>query len=489
MGPPRLSSPIARIEFEQSRFHDENNKDYSYTYDLNGNIITISLNGSLQQTFTYNSSNELVRVDDAAANKTITYEYDYVGNITSVKTYAYTTGSLGTPLTTQNYTYNSQNQRTDLGYDANGNMTALNGYSFTWANRRLTSATSADNSISYTYNHSGIRTSKTVNGTATYYEVDEKNNVIKQYELANNAETNVIEFVYGSDGSPVYFTYNNATYYYEKNMQGDIVGILDANGNTVVEYSYDIWGKLLSITGSLANTIGQINPLRYRGYYYDTETSLYYLQSRYYSPELMRFISQDDPVLSNLQGLPLGSNLYIYCLNNPVMNNDPSGTVSIGAIIGGIIGFGVGAIIMPIFADMLRLHGWKRTVFIVGGTAALTAIGSLLGYYAGKALVTLYAKGGVFSQKLNAAIAKVIRKFTGATLKSASGNGWTLTLKKYMVRIMSSGGGRTNYIRISHATKGAMTIAGMFSNERAVTHIPITVSNLVKLIGLMLKWR
>ena len=467
----------------------ENNKNYSYTYDSNGNIITISLNGSLQQTFTYNSSNELVRVDDAAANKTITYEYDYVGNITSVKTYAYTTGSLGTPLTTQNYTYNSQNQRTDLGYDANGNMTALNGYSFTWANRRLTSATSADNSISYTYNHSGIRTSKTVKGITTYYEVDENNNVIKQYELVNDVETNVIEFVYGSDGSPVYFTYNNATYYYEKNMQGDIVGILDANGNTVVEYSYDIWGKLLSITGSLANTIGQINPLRYRGYYYDTETQLYYLQSRYYSPDLMRFISQDDPVLSNLQGLPLGSNLYIYCLNNPVMNNDPSGTVSIGAIIGGIIGFGVGAIIMPIFADMLKLHGWKRTVFIVGGTAALTAIGSLLGYYAGKALVTLYAKGGVFSQKLNAAIAKVIRKFTGATLKSASGNGWTLTLKKYMVRIMSSGGGRTNYIRISHATKGAMTIAGMFSNERAVTHIPITVSNLVKLIGLMLKWR
>ena len=246
-----------------------------------------------------------------------------------VKTYAYTTGTLGTPLTTQNYTYNSQNQRTDLSYDANGNMTALNGYSFTWANRRLTSATSADNSISYTYNHSGIRTSKTVNGTATYYEVDENNNVVKQYELVDGVESNVIEFVYGNDGSPVYFTYNNATYYYEKNMQGDIIGILDANGNTVVEYTYDIWGKLLSITGSLANTIGQINPLRYRGYYYDTETSLYYLQSRYYSPELMRFISQDNPVLSNAQGEPIGSNLYVYCNNEPVRYKDPTGHIAI----------------------------------------------------------------------------------------------------------------------------------------------------------------
>ena len=92
----------------------ENDKNYSYTYDSNGNITTISLNGSLQQSFTYNSSNELVRVDDAVINKTVTYEYDYVGNITSVKTYIYTIGELGAPLTTENYTYNSQNQRTDL---------------------------------------------------------------------------------------------------------------------------------------------------------------------------------------------------------------------------------------------------------------------------------------------------------------------------------------------------------------------------------------
>ena len=310
---------------EYKHQNGENNKDYSYTYDSNGNITSISLNGNLQQTFTYNSSNELVRVDDAVLNKTVTYDYDYVGNITSVKTYIYTTGTLGTPLTTQNYTYNSQNQRTDLGYDANGNLTSLNGYTFGWTNRRLTSATSTDNSISYTYNYDGIRTSKTINGITTYYVVDENNNVVKQYELVNDVETNVIEFVYESNGSPIYFTYNNATYYYEKNLQGDIVGILDANGNTVVEYTYDIWGKLLGITGELADTVGVTNPLRYRGYYYDTETGLYYLQSRYYSPDLMRFISQDDVKLSNTQGQPLGSNLYAYCLNNPVMFIDRTG--------------------------------------------------------------------------------------------------------------------------------------------------------------------
>ena len=122
---------------------------------------------------------------------------------------------------------------------------------------------------------------------------------------------------------------NNVIYYYEKNLQGDIVAILDANGNTVVEYTYDIWGKLLGITGELADTIGAINPLRYRGYYYDTETGLYYLQSRYYSPDLMRFISQDDPMLSNAQSRPLGSNLRVYCLNNPVMFIDSTGRMSV----------------------------------------------------------------------------------------------------------------------------------------------------------------
>ena len=143
-------------------------------------------------------------------------------------------------------------------------------------------------------------------------------------------------------------------------MQGDIVALLDENGNTVVEYTYDIWGKLLGITGSLADTIGAINPLRYRGYYYDTETQLYYLQSRYYSPDLMRFISQDDPVLSNDQGQPLGSNLYAYCLNNPVVNSDPSGMLPIlvGAALQFEFSISVGA--FSISAGLEFVYFWSK---------------------------------------------------------------------------------------------------------------------------------
>lgn len=122
---------------------------------------------------------------------------------------------------------------------------------------------------------------------------------------------------------PYGFTYNGTSYFYLLNLQGDVIGIYDGNGDIVVQYTYDSWGKLISITGSLAETIGVKNPLRYRGYYYDTETGLYYLQSRYYDPETCRFINADSLLVAGdyLQG----TNMFAYCLNNPVMYVDPSG--------------------------------------------------------------------------------------------------------------------------------------------------------------------
>jgi RHS repeat-associated protein len=122
-------------------------------------------------------------------------------------------------------------------------------------------------------------------------------------------------------------TLNGVKYTYETNAQGDVTGLVDSSGNEVVTYSYDTWGKLLSIGGTLASTVGAANPFRYRGYYYDTETGLYYLQSRYYNPELGRFISKDDPSYHDGQDA-IGSNLYAYANNNPVMNVDTNGHAS-----------------------------------------------------------------------------------------------------------------------------------------------------------------
>ena len=130
----------------------------------------------------------------------------------------------------------------------------------------------------------------------------------------------------------MFVKYNGTTYQYVTNLQGDVIAILDSSGNAVVEYTYDAWGNILSIGGTLANTLGVHNPLRYRGYVYDTEIGLYYLQSRYYDPEVGRFLNADI-VYDTDAGLQ-GYNLFIYCGNNPINRIDVSGADSTDLIDG-----------------------------------------------------------------------------------------------------------------------------------------------------------
>lgn len=156
-----------------------------------------------------------------------------------------------------------------------------------------------------------------MDGTATKYLIDGST------VIAQQTGSDILWFLYESDGNRVGFTYNGTAYYYTKNAQGDVTGIVDGAGNTVVEYRYDAWGKLLSTTGSLASTIGKANPFLYRGYYYDSETGLYYLNSRYYDPQTGRFISEDGQ-LNPDTGLP-GNNLFAYCNNNPITMVDNEG--------------------------------------------------------------------------------------------------------------------------------------------------------------------
>ena len=132
-----------------------------------------------------------------------------------------------------------------------------------------------------------------------------------------------IYYVYDANGQPVGMKYNGVQYWYQKNMQGDVVRILNASGAEVVSYAYDAWGKVLSVSGSLSSTVGAANPFRYRGYYYDTETGWYYLNTRYYDPNVGRFLSPDTILGAN--GGLMGYNLYAYCNNNPVNHIDPTG--------------------------------------------------------------------------------------------------------------------------------------------------------------------
>ena len=371
---------------------------YSYTYDADGNIESIKENGVLKAAYTYDERNQLIREDRASDQQTIVYEYDVLGNLTAKKTCAYGTT---TPLSTVVYAYSDTNWQDKLTayngqsitYDAIGNpLSYRDGISLTWQNgRQLESFRNTMHNVSYRYNADGIRTRKSVNGIVTEYLLNGSDIVMQK------SGSDVLWF-YGSG-----FDLNGTRYLYVKNAQGDITGITDAAGNLVVEYTYDSWGKLLETTGSLAKTVGMKNPFRYRGYYYDTETGLYYVQSRYYDPVTGRFLNADmlESMLLQSNSM-LAGNLFAYCFNNPINYTDHSGMVVtpanvIGAIVGGIIGAVGGHFLSRWFADRLGLRGWKRNVFIWGLTAVISASAVAIGYFIGPYVAKAW---GSFSSKL-----------------------------------------------------------------------------------------
>ena len=142
-------------------------------------------------------------------------------------------------------------------------------------------------------------------------------------------------FQYDANNVPLGFIYNDTQYFYMTNLSGDVLGITEADGNFFASYQYDEWGKLISIDtadedGATAyREIAEANPLRYRGYYYDSETGYYYLQSRYYDPEICRFINADAVEIALLtKNINVGTNLISYCNNNPVNNCDINGYIT-----------------------------------------------------------------------------------------------------------------------------------------------------------------
>lgn len=156
-------------------------------------------------------------------------------------------------------------------------------------------------------------------------------------------------FQYDTNGIPLGFASNGIQYFYLTNTMGDVLGITEANGNLIAQYLYDDWGKLVSIDTADAETstayreIAEANPLRYRGYYYDSETGYYYLQSRYYDPSICRFINADVPEIAKVsKDISNGVNIFAYCNNNPTNDSDPNGcfgfTLGVKIAIGALIG-------------------------------------------------------------------------------------------------------------------------------------------------------
>ena len=286
-------------------------------YDSNGRLVKILDSGSsttTRATYGYDQQGQLTSA--TVGGTSYTYTYDTAGNIQSKKV-----GS-----TTTNYTYGNSAWRDLLtAYGGNtitysgGNPTKYyDGSTFTWTQgRRLATAKVGSTNISYTYDMAGVRSSKTVGSTK--YDFTTLSGLVTRQMGGGKT----IDFVYDENNQPLAMKYNNTLYYYVLNAQGDVVRIVNSSRSVVASYTYDPWGKIISSSGTLAD----INPLRYRGYYYDSETGFYYLQSRYYDPEIGRFINADSYASTDATGL-LSTNMFAYCENDPVNKSDPTGEVA-----------------------------------------------------------------------------------------------------------------------------------------------------------------
>ena len=300
-----------------------------YGYDDNGNIASATLNGKWTG-YTYDELGQLIQVNDHSDTRsgengtTWKYTYDLGGNILKKERFAY--ADTTTPLETVTYTYGDANWRDKLTavngstirYDAIGNPLSDGTWTYTWQNgRQLQKMQKSGVTAEFVYNADGLRVQKTVNGVATKYTLHGKNVVHM------TSGTDELHFFYDAQNRPAVVVYNGTAYAYVKSLQGDVIALLDGTGNVVVSYVYDAWGMPIGKSGTLAETLGTLNPFRYRGYVFDEETGLYYLRSRYYSPWWGRFVNADTIV---------NNNLFLYCLNSPNVQIDSSGCSSTSAL-------------------------------------------------------------------------------------------------------------------------------------------------------------
>lgn len=312
--------------------------ELTYTYDETGNIAGIS-DGQQRITHVYDLLGQLIRVNDpydttaGTAGTTWVFAYDHGGNIQKKTAYAYTTGSVGAAVQCDTFAYTDTNWKdkltalngVNITYDEIGNPLSDGTWQYKWAQgRQLRGMQKSGEEVAFAYNADGLRVQKTATSTGTTKYIMHGRNLVHLIRGDEN-----LHFFYDAQNKPAMAIYNGTAYAYLYNQQDDVVGMVDSEGQLVVKYQYDAWGRPISTGGALAETLGALNPFRYRGYIYDEETGLYYLRSRYYNPKLSRFINADDVEALGADGDINGYQLFNYCMNDPVNRRDEAGSWSL----------------------------------------------------------------------------------------------------------------------------------------------------------------
>ena len=317
---------------DSEKIINEFGKKICYKYNEYGLLYEITENGSVKENYEYNNLMELVREDNKDAGKTYIYEYDGGGNIVAVKSFNYSYGIPANELnkyeSQENYFYNDKFKDQlirvrgkDITYDDVGNpIRYMNKYSMKWSFGNKLSEIDNESGkkiAEYKYDMNGRRVCKNTGDSITKYYYDEDKLILQK----NDKEA--IWFNYDVYGIPIGFKYNGVQYIYNTDEQGSITGIYNTAGKKIVEYIYNGWGEIVNQSGD--KEIAQINPLRYRGYYYDEESGFYYLNNRYYASSIKRMINMDRYTDTGF-GM-FSHNMYAYCDNTPVNASNYSGNV------------------------------------------------------------------------------------------------------------------------------------------------------------------
>ena len=372
-------------------------ESWRYEYDNVGNITKIT-SGTKVITYQYDELNQLIRENNGVLGITVLYAYDAGGNMTSRKTYAYTEGAVSTVQTQDLFTYRTDGWKDQLlswngksyAYDAGGNPTVLRGMALTWGEgRRLKRIVGTAGEVTFAYDSDGKRVRKTSGGNTTtyYYNGNVLSGLVRKAskDAGTTGTGTTVQFVYDTQGKPFMLRLNGKTdYFYLYNGLGDITGLVDSSNQVVVRYQYNSWGKVTSTQDTSGVSLATLNPFRYRKYVYDPETGLYCLGSRYYDPEVGRFVNADDfETLTYQMDSVQGKNLYQYCFNNPINMQDEDGGWPKWVT---EVAIGIGAIVIGAAAvAATAATGGIAATFVVAATAGVKtaaisgAIGAVVG--------------------------------------------------------------------------------------------------------------
>lgn len=412
--------------------------DYNIEFDGESRITKETDNMvGYENTYIYNDYGELIRENNAKNNKTILYSYNDIGNIIKVQEYNYTTGEVGSLTKENTYTYDStyldrliKYNNNSITYDDNGCLKTYNGWTYVWNKGKLalikkststTRAVSRSEDYKFQYDAHGRRIEKKYSffpgliqtkdyliSKTSSYNYDSQGRLVNEIIVLNYSDNTTIkkklEFIYEESqiiGVTYTTTDNSVTYYYEKNIYNDVIGIIDNAGETVVKYGYDAYGNC-KIDYTINSDLAHTNPIRYRSYYYDDETQLYWVSPRYYSPEICRWISPDSIEYLDIETVN-GLNLYCYCGNDPINNIDPSGHFAVTTLI--ILGLiGVGAVVGGTVAGVNCYNngstGWELVGDILGGALIGGAIGGIVGYFAAPGIAAMLSSTGTIGGAL-----------------------------------------------------------------------------------------